>query len=74
MSNSTYTDSQVYYIVVWLTETGSNQTAGVDGAAASAEGFFTGKATFISAQGSEVTATFNGLTKVTPTDTPGVQQ
>lgn len=65
-SSSTYTDAQVFYIVVWLTETGTNQTAGATNAAESTSGFFQGKATFITAQGSEVTAAFNGLTKVTP--------
>ena len=68
-SSTTFTDSQVFYIVVWLTENGKNQTVdsqGTDGRATKADGFFKGKATFISAQGNEVTATFNGLTKVTP--------
>lgn len=65
-SSSTYNDAQVYYIVVWLTENGKNQTVGSTDASTTAAGFFQGKATFITAQGSEVTATFNGLTKVTP--------
>lgn len=64
-SSSTFTDAQVFYIVVWLTENGKNQTAGVNGNPA-ATGFFQGKTTFITAQGNEVTATFNGLTKVNP--------
>jgi predicted ribosomally synthesized peptide with SipW-like signal peptide len=65
-SSSTLTDTQVFYIVVWLTENGHNQTAGADGAAASASEFFKGNVTFLSAQGNEVTATFVGLQKVTP--------
>ena len=67
-----YTDAQVYYIVVWLSETGTNQTAGAtsDGSAAldnvpaAPNDFFKGSVTFISAQGSEVTATFNGYSRV----------
>lgn len=65
-SSSTYTDAQVYYVVVWLSENGHNQTTGAIGAATAANDFFQGNATFISAQGSEVTATFQGHTKVTP--------
>lgn len=61
-SSSTYTDSQVYYIVVWLTETGTDQTV----AEANRNNFFRGTVKFISAQGSEVTATFSGYTSVTP--------
>lgn len=70
-SASTYTDSQVYYIVVWLSENGHNQTAvtGATGAATSATNFYRGNVTFITAQGSEVTATFSGHTKVTPNTT-----
>jgi len=67
-SASTYTDSQVYYIVVWLTENGHNQTAGATGAATQASNFFQGKATFLSAEGKEVSATFNGLARVAATD------
>ena len=66
-SSSALKDIQVFYIVVWLSETGSNQnanTAGTNGVAKSATDFFKGTVKFISAQGSEVTATFNGLTKV----------
>lgn len=62
-----------YYIAVWLTETGSSQNASVvqeEGKAATQdntknnpiEGFFTGNVTFISANGSEVSGTFQGLT------------
>lgn len=65
-SSSTFTDSQVYYFVVWLSENGHNQTSGATGAAPTANNFFQGNVTFISAQGSEVTATFSGHTKVTP--------
>ena len=61
-----------YYIVVWLSETGTDQTAG---ATLSGEGetavknpaalkFFTGNVTFVSAQGSEVSATFSSYTRV----------
>ena len=73
-SNSTFTDSQVYYIVVWLSENGHNQTVGATNdashggnASTTANNFFNGNVTFISAQGSEVTATFFGHTRVTPT-------
>ena len=76
-SSGTYTRSQVYYIVVWLSETGNNQTAGAGGTnvptAETKNGFFSGNATVITAQGAEVTATFSGTTKVTP-DTPITQQ
>ncbi|MCI6265684.1 MAG: SipW-dependent-type signal peptide-containing protein [Erysipelotrichaceae bacterium] len=65
-SSSTFTDAQVYYIVVWLSENGHNQTSGATGAATNAIDFFQGNVTFISAQGSEVTATFSGHTRVTP--------
>lgn len=71
-STETLTDAQVYYIVVWLSETGTNQTAGATGAdsqpldnvPASGNNFFNGTVSFISAQGSEVTATFSGYTAV----------
>ncbi len=65
-SASTYTDAQVYYIVVWLSENGHNQTTGAANASQNATNFFQGNATFVSAQGSEVTATFSGHTKVAP--------
>lgn len=67
---TSYTDAQVYYIVVWLTETGKNQTAGQDGVTTGAEDgtpglkFFKGTVTFVSAQGSEVTATFSSYAAV----------
>ena len=69
-SSKTYTDGQVYYIVVWLTETGRNQTAGQTGVTTGAEDttsglkFFKGTVTFVSAQGSEVTATFSNYASV----------
>ena len=68
-STMTYTDSQVYYIVVWLAETGKNQTAGnADVTTGATDGtglsFFKGTVAFSSAQGSEVTATFSGYTAV----------
>ena len=74
-STETLTDAQVYYIVVWLSETGTNQTAGATGSdgttalpgvPSSGNGFFSGKVTFVSAQGSEVTATFSNYTAVKP--------
>ena len=70
-SSSTYTYSQVYYIVVWLTENGKNQTVGSGNTnvPTSNLNFFKGNATFITAQGNEVTATFSGHTRVAP-DTP----
>ena len=74
MPNTDANDKNVgeYYIVVWLSETGTNQTAG---ATLSGEGenavknpaalkFFTGNVTFVSAQGSEVSATFSSYTRV----------
>lgn len=72
-SSATYTDSQVYYIVVWLLETGADQTATTTGAGTptkSGLGFFSGNVTFNSAQGSEVTATFSGWTAVNPDTKP----
>lgn len=57
----------VMYVVVWLTETGTNQTAGAEGAFQNANGlqFFTGNVTFNSAQGAEVTATFSDYAAAT---------
>lgn len=66
-ANDTDTDEVTYYFVVWLSENGHNQTAGAENAAASTLDFFSGNVTFNSAQGSEVTATFNGYTAV-PSD------
>ena len=69
-SDSKYTDGQVYYIVVWLTETGKNQTAGQEGVTTGGDSgtsglqFFKGTVTFVSAQGSEVTATFSNYASV----------
>lgn len=67
-SGTSYTDAQVYYIVVWLSETGTNQTAGSGGARvpSSATDFFQGRVTFVTANGREVTSQFNGYTRVTP--------
>ena len=80
-SSETLPDAQVYYIVVWLSETGTNQTAGAttDGTNAilgvpskdDALNFFYGTVTFLSAQGSEVTATFSNYAAVRPNTTPG---
>jgi len=63
-----YADSQVYYIVVWLSETGNDQTAGSGSSpiASTENNFFDGLVTFNSAQGSEVTGTFSGYLYVTP--------
>jgi len=60
-------DEVEFYIVVWLSETGTNQTVGATGAAESALDFFQGFVAFNSAQGSEVTATFFSYTAV-PSD------
>ena len=61
-----------YYFVVWLSETGTDQTADtkVEGGTAdtdktpAAAKFYSGNVTFNSAQGSEVSATFSGYAKV----------
>ncbi len=70
-SSATYTDAQVYYIVVWLSETGTNQTAGsgVTNTPSKTDDFFQGTVTFISAQGSEVTSRFGDYVAVTPDTT-----
>ena len=54
-----------YYIVVWLSETGTNQTTN-SGPTTDPDGlsFFNGNVTFVSAQGSEVSATFSGYSRV----------
>ncbi len=64
--------TSVYYFVVWLSENGKNQTAEAaesssapDTKNPSAEKFFSGTVAFVSAQGSEVSATFSGYTRVT---------
>ena len=66
-------DSAEYYVVVWLTENGKNQTASAAGADGNpvegattpvANSFFMGNVTFISAQGSEVSASFTDYTRV----------
>ncbi len=64
---------QVLYIVVWLSETGTNQTAGAQAASATsanaeATNFFKGNVVFLSAAGGEVSATFNGTTRRPATD------
>ena len=55
-----------YYIVVWLSETGTDQTADSGETAVPESGldFFSGNVTFISAQGSEVSATFSSYSRV----------
>ena len=67
-SYATFTDAQVYYIVVWLSETGTNQTAnsGLQSVPNSNLDFFGGKVTFVTAQGNEITSTFNGYSIVAP--------
>ena len=63
-------DEITYYFVLWLSETGTNQTAEADVTSPTATtnpaaaNFFKGTVAFISAQGSEVTATFNGYASV----------
>lgn len=66
--NDAYKDAQVYYIAVWLSENGHNQTIGSGGTNVPNQttNFFQGSVTFNSAQGSEVTAAFTGYTAVTP--------
>ncbi|MDD5826949.1 MAG: hypothetical protein PUD25_04195, partial [Bacilli bacterium] len=70
-SSTTFTDAQVYYIVVWLSETGTNQTvgSGVANTPSETDNFFQGTVTFISAQGSEVTSRFGDYVAVTPDTT-----
>ena len=69
-STGTAGGTQEYYFVVWLTETGHNQTPNATVTTPSAttnpapNNFFNGIVRFISAQGSEVTATFSGYTAV----------
>jgi len=58
-----------YYIVVWLSETGTDQTPNAQWGTETEKNpaptdFFIGDVTFKSAQGSEVSATFSGYTKV----------
>ena len=65
--NSTFKDAQVYYIVVWLSETGANQTSKEnggtgEGAATNNAGFFSGSVTFNSSDGNQITSKFNGWT------------
>lgn len=63
---ATYVDAQVYYIVVWLSENGLNQTAGSGGTnvPSTALNFFQGSVTFISSSGNEITSVFNGYSRV----------
>ena len=70
-SDDVTTDEAIYYIMVWLSETGTSQNVRTEtttdaNLAASESRFFNGLVTFNSAQGSEVTATFSGYTAVTP--------
>ena len=78
-TNATSTDVKALYIVVWLSENGHNQTPGATPEGANtanpaAEDFFTGIVAFNSAQGSEVTATFNGYTAVRSDKAGATQQ
>jgi len=71
-SSTAMEDAQVYYIVIWLSENGNNQTAGATGAASAANAFYQGKVKFVSAQGSEVTAAFADHVRVTPNTSAGI--
>ena len=64
-SSSTYVDSQVYYIAVWISENGNNQTIGSKGTNVpdNPEDIFSGTVTFNSSEGSKVTATFGGYSQ-----------
>ena len=81
-SNAADGKSAKMYFVVWLSETGTDQTAGSNGAGAFQAGqanatgleFFNGNVTFNSAQGSEVTATFQGYTAVQSDHASGQSQ
>lgn len=64
--NADNKDEQTYYFVVWLSETGTSQNPEVT--SAPQDGFFSGQVKFLSAQGSEVSATFGGYTRVPATD------
>lgn len=70
-NTDTTNNKGVYYIVVWLSETGTNQTAGATVGSGDATyvnpgalNFFKGNVTFVSAQGSEVSATFSSYARV----------
>ena len=68
-STTATTDEATMYIVVWLSETGENQSANSEAGsesnvATSPIDFFTGKVYFVSGQGAEVTATFSDVAKV----------
>jgi len=58
------TDETVLYFVVWLSETGNDQTFNSN----SPYDFFNGQVKFISAAGGEVSATFNGYTRLARAD------
>lgn len=59
-----------YYIVVWLTENGQNQTAGQENKTPAAANFFAGNVTFVSSQGNEVSATFQSYARVQSNNGP----
>lgn len=63
LSDTGDSKSRTYYIVVWLTENGANQTAGQEGNP-SANDFFNGNVKFISSQGNEVSASFQSYARV----------
>ena len=65
--DTTNKNVSILYIVVWLHETGTNQTIDTTGSSTAANNFFSGTVTFNSAQGGEVSATFGGYTTV-PSD------
>lgn len=58
------TKSKTFHIVVWLTENGENQTAKQANTPTGAE-FFSGNVTFVSAEGNEVSASFQSYARVT---------
>lgn len=59
--------SVTYYAILWLAETGTNQTPGSTGAAADGVKFFNGQVKFVSANGSEVSATFQNYARTAAT-------
>ena len=65
--DTTNKNVSILYIVVWLHETGTNQTIDTTGSSTATNNFFSGTVTFNSAQGGEVSATFGGYTTV-PSD------